>query len=62
MMILSPQSLTDVQWWYNKINCSKNNITKGEPVIKFHLMQVVLGGELSGTMFALEEHSTLREL
>ena len=34
MMILSPESLTDVQWWYNKINRSKNNITKGEPVIK----------------------------
>ena len=34
MMILSPQSITDVQWWYNKIICSKNNITKGEPVIE----------------------------
>ena len=34
MMILSPQSLTDVQWCYNKISRSKNNITKGEPVIK----------------------------
>ena len=34
MMILSPQSITDVQWWYNKTNCSKNNITKGEPVIE----------------------------
>ena len=35
MMILSPQSITDVQWWYNKnINCSKNNIRKGEPVIE----------------------------
>ena len=34
MMILSPQSLIDVQWWYNKINCSKNNITKDEPVIE----------------------------
>ena len=32
MMILSPQSSTDVHWWYNKINCSKNNITKGESV------------------------------
>ena len=31
-MILSPQSITDIQWWYNKINCSKNSITKGEPV------------------------------
>ena len=34
MMILSPQSIIDVQWWYNNINCSKNNITKGEPVIE----------------------------
>ena len=34
MIILSPQSITDVQWWYNKINCSKNNITKGEPAIE----------------------------
>ena len=34
MMILSPQSIIDVQWWYNKISCSKNNITKGEPVIE----------------------------
>ena len=31
MMILSPQSIIDLQWWYNNINCSKNNITKGEP-------------------------------
>ena len=34
MMILYPQSIIDVQWWYNKINCSKNNITKSEPVIE----------------------------
>ena len=34
MMILSPQSIIGVQWWYNKISCSKNNITKGEPVIE----------------------------
>ena len=34
MMILSPQSKIDVQWWYNNINCSKNNITKSEPVIE----------------------------
>ena len=34
MMILSPQSIIDVQWWYNNINCSKNNITKGESVIE----------------------------
>ena len=33
MMILSPQSITDVERCYNKIDCSKNNITKGEPVI-----------------------------
>ena len=23
MMILSPQLITDGQWWYNKLNCSK---------------------------------------
>ena len=34
MRILSPQSIIDIQWWYNKISCSKNNITKGEPVIE----------------------------
>ena len=34
IMVLSPQSIIDVQWWYNKISCSKNNITKGEPVIE----------------------------
>ena len=34
MMILSPQSIIDVQWWYNNINCSKNKITKSEPVIE----------------------------
>ena len=33
-MILSPQSIIDVQWWYNNINCSKYNITKDEPVIE----------------------------
>ena len=34
MMISSPQSIIDVQQWYNKISCSKNSITKGEPVIE----------------------------
>ena len=34
MMILSPQSMIDVQWWYNNINCSKNDIMKSEPVIE----------------------------
>ena len=34
MMILSPQSIIDVQWWYNNINCSKNNIMKSQPVIE----------------------------
>ena len=34
MMTLSPQSITNAQWWYNKINCSENNITKGAPVIE----------------------------
>ena len=34
MMILSPQSINDVHWWYNKITCSRNNITKGEAVIE----------------------------
>ena len=34
MMTLSPQSIIDVHWWYNKIYCSKNNITKCEHVIE----------------------------
>ena len=34
MMILPPLSINDVQWQYNKINCSKNNITTGKPVIE----------------------------
>ena len=34
MMILSTQSIIDVQWWYNNINSSKNNITKSKPVIE----------------------------
>ena len=34
MMILSPQSIINVQWWYSNINSSKNNITKSEPVLK----------------------------
>ena len=34
MMILSPQSITDVQWWYNNVNCSKDNIMKDEPAIE----------------------------
>ena len=28
------QSIIDAQWWYSNINCSKNNITKSEPVIE----------------------------
>ena len=34
MMTLSPKSIIDVHWWYNKIYCSKNNITKCEHVIE----------------------------
>ena len=34
MMNLSPQPITDVKQRFNRINCSKNNITKGEPVIE----------------------------
>ena len=34
IMILSSLSITDIQWWYNKINFPKNNITKGEPAIE----------------------------
>ena len=34
MMISCQQSITGVQWWYNKINCSKNNITKGDFVTR----------------------------
>ena len=33
MMTLS-QSIIDVQWWYSKIYCSKNIITKCEHVIE----------------------------
>ena len=34
LIILSPQSIIDVQWWYNNINCSKNHNTKRESVIQ----------------------------
>ena len=34
LMILTPQLIIDVQWWYNRIKCSENNITKGELVIE----------------------------
>ena len=34
MMILYSHSIIDVQWWYNNINSSKNNITKSEPFIE----------------------------
>ena len=59
IMILSLQSITDVQCWYNKINCSKKILRKVNLLLKFHLMQVVLGGKLSKTIFALEGHLTL---
>ena len=58
-MILSPDSITDVQWWYNKINCSKNNIAKGDPVIEISSDASSSGGELSATIFVLEGHLTL---
>ena len=45
-MISCLQSITGVQWWYNKINCSKNDITKDDFVTrgKFSLdkMDVIL--------------------
>ena len=34
MMILSPQLIINIEWWYNNINSSKNNITKCELVIE----------------------------
>ena len=34
VIILFPQSVVDVQWWYNKVSYSKNNIIKGELVIE----------------------------
>ena len=34
MRIFSPRSVTDIQWWYNTINSSKNNIAKAKPVIE----------------------------
>ena len=59
MMILYPQSIIDVQWWYNNINSSKIILRKVNLLLKFHLMLVVLGGELSATTFALDAHLTL---
>ena len=58
MMTLS-QSIIDVQWWHNKIYCSKYNFTKCEHVIEISSDEVVLGGELPASMFALEGHLTL---
>ena len=34
MIILSPKSITDIQWWNDKINCSKKIITSREPAIE----------------------------
>ena len=34
IIILPLKQIILVRWWYNKTNCSKNNITKGEPVIE----------------------------
>ena len=34
VMMLSPQSINDVQWGYKNINYSKNNIMKSETVIE----------------------------
>ena len=33
-MILSPQTITDIQWWYINTSFSKYNITKDEAVIE----------------------------
>ena len=37
-------TVTDIQWWNNNINCSKNNITKGEPIIEISSNAVSFGG------------------
>ena len=61
MMILSPQSITDVQWWYNKMNCSKNNITKGEPATEISsdassfVWRAVCNNILTGGTFILDK-------
>ena len=59
MMILSPQSIIDVQGWYNNIKCSEKILRKLNLLLKFHLMQVVLGAELSATIFSLKGHLIL---
>ena len=57
MIILSQQSI--IHCWYNTTNSLKIILRKVNLLLKFHLMQVVLGGELSATIFALESHITL---
>ena len=59
MRIFSLQSLTDIQWWYNTKVLPKITLRKTILLLKLHLMQVVLGGELSATILALEEHIIL---
>ena len=54
MMISSPQSTIDVQWRYNKINCFKNKITKGEPVIEISSDE--------GSLNEMEYHINAKEL
>ena len=43
------------------MNCSQNNITKGEPVIEISSDASSLGEELSATIFPLEKHLSLRK-
>ena len=71
MMILSPQSIIGVQWWCNNLNCSKNNIKKGEPVIEISSDASIFGwGAVSnnirtGRAFNLDEmeyHINAKEL
>ena len=71
MAILSPQSITDVQWQHNNINCSKNNFTKSEPVIEISSdassfgWRAVCNNIRTGGAFSLDEmqyHTNAKEL
>ena len=71
MAILSPQSITDVQWQHNNINCSINNITKSEPVIEISSdassfgWGAVCNNIHTGGTFSLDEmqyHTNAKEL
>ena len=71
IMILSSLPITDIQWWYNKINFLKNNITKDEPAIEILSdagsfgWKAVCNNICTGGTFNLDEmeyHSNAKEL